>query len=177
MRNSFPWLVLVVFCLPISAAGQGRQFEADFDDEKKAWKEIEAQLPAYPKAENLIPLEVASSGHRFFVDAPSVSVGEDGVVRYTLFVKTAGGAVNVSFEGMRCETREQKYYAIGRADGVWSRARNPEWRRIEAKEINRHHGLLYADYFCTGKSPVQSARNAVDALKYGSSHPRYQIGK
>jgi hypothetical protein len=170
-------LVAVVCVLPAWAAAQGREFEADYDDGKKSWKEIEARIPPYPKAENLIPLEAGGSGHRFFIDAPSIAVGDDGVVRYTLLVKTAGGAVNVSFEGMRCETREQKYYAIGHADGTWSRARDPRWRRIEAKEINRHHGLLYADYFCDGRSPVKSARNALDALKYGPTGPRFNLSE
>lgn len=170
-----PWLLLAVSLLPLGVAAQGRQFEADFDEEKKAWKEIEAQIPPYPKSENLIPLEAGASRHQFFVDAPSISVGDDGVVRYTMLVRTAGGAVNASFEGIRCETREQKYYAIGRANGAWSRARNPQWRRIEYKEINRHHALLYADYFCEGKTPVKTARNAIDALKYGPTGPRFKL--
>ncbi len=167
-------LFLTAICLvPLTAAAQWRFFESDFDDEQKQWKEIAAQLPSYPKPESLIPFEAgAATAHRFFVDAASISVGEDGVVRYVLVVKTAGGASNVSFEGIRCETREQKYYAIGHADGAWSRARDPQWRRIEYKEINRHHGVLYADFFCDGKSPVRSAQAAVDALKYGPTRPR-----
>ena len=95
--------------------------------------------------------------------------------RYTLFVKAAGGAINVSYEGIRCETREQKYYAIGRSGGGWSRARDPAWRYIEVKEFNRHHGILHGDFFCNGKEPVKTARMVVDALKYGSPHPRYNI--
>lgn len=167
-----PVLVALFFTtvclLPLTVAAQWRLFESDFDDEQKAWKEIESKLPPYPKAENLIPFEGgAASAHQFFIDAASISVGEDGVVRYTLFVKTAGGAANVSFEGIRCETREQKYYAIGRGDGSWSRARNPQWRRIEYREINRHHGVLYADFFCKGKFPVRSAQDAINALKAG----------
>ena len=164
-----PALVLVALSLPLAAAAQWRLFESDFDDEQKQWKEIEAQLPPYPKAENLIPFEGgAASAHQFFIDAPSISVGEDGAVRYTLVVKTGGGALNVSFEGIRCETREQKYYAFGHGNGAWSRARSPQWRRIESKEINRHHGVLYADFFCKGKFPVRSAQDAINALKYGA---------
>jgi hypothetical protein len=175
MKNSSRWLLAGLFLVPAFAASQGREFEADFDEGKKAWKEIEAQIPPYPKAENLLPLETASSSHKFFIDAPSIAVGEDGVVRYTLLVKTAGGAVNVSFEGMRCETREQKYYAIGHAGGAWSRARDPQWHRIEFKEVNKHHGVLYSDYFCDGGKPVRSARNAVDALKYGPTGLRFKV--
>ena len=157
----------VLACLlPLTAAAQWRLFESDFDDEQRGWKEIEAKLPPYPKAENLIPFEGgAASPHQFFIDAPSISVGEDGVVRYTLLVKTAGGATNVSFEGMRCATRELKYYAIGHANGAWSRARDPQWRRIEFKEINRHHGTLYIDFFCAGRSPVKSPQDAIKALR------------
>jgi hypothetical protein len=168
-------LLIAVACLAVpEAAAQGRGFEADFEDGKKAWKEIEAQLPAYPKDGNLLPFETGGTGgHRFFVDASSISIGADGVVRYTLVVKTRGGAVNVSFEGIRCETREQKYYAVGHPDGKWSRARDPQWRRIEAREVNRHHGILYVDYLCEGRTPARSAAAVVSALKDKFGPTRY----
>lgn len=163
-----PRLILVAAILVSPwAAAQIRLFEADFEDDTKSWKEMAAQLPARPQDANLLLFETSrSSGHRFFIDAPSVSVGTDGVVRYTLVVKTAGGAVNVSYEGIRCETRQQKYYAIGHANGTWSKARNPQWKRIEMQEQNRHHGLLYVDYLCDGRSPRRDARAVIDALKH-----------
>jgi len=89
------------------------------------------------------------------------------VVHYTLMIRTSGGATNVTFEGMHCAMQEQKYYAIGRSDGSWVRARNPQWRHIEYKEINRHHGVLYTDVFCRGKIPVKDAKEALDALRQG----------
>jgi hypothetical protein len=169
MRDRAAWFLAVLLLLPGMAAAQGRQFESDFDDERKTWKEIEAKLPAYPRPENLIAFDAGgATPHRFFIDAPSVSVGEDGVVRYTLVIRTAGGATNVSFEGIRCETREQKTYAVGHSDGTWSRARESRWRRIEYREINQHHAALYKEYFCDGGSPVRRAADAVNALKYGT---------
>jgi hypothetical protein len=174
MRASAGWALLIAL-LPALAQAQGRDFEDDFDQAKKAWKEIEAQIPPYPKAENLILFETAPAGHQFYIDAPSLSVGGDGVVRYTLYVKTAGGAVNVSFEGIRCETREHKFYAIGHPGGSWTKARDPAWRRIETKEFNRQHGVLYADYFCARGSVTGDAKSILDALKYGSRAPRYRI--
>ena len=119
--------------------------------------------------------ETAPAGHQFFIDAASVNIGSDGVVRYTLMMKTAGGAVNVSFEGIRCETREQKYYAFGQAGGGWTRARDPAWRPILVRQHTRHLSLLHSDYFCEGRDTVKTARAAVDALRYGSNHPRYKI--
>jgi len=143
------------------------QWDIDFDEDKKPWKEIESMMPLYPRPEHLVPFEGGgASQHRYFIDARSLSVGEDGVWRYTLLVRTAGGATNVSFEGMRCETREQKYYALGRSDGSWVRARNPQWRRVETQSINRPHDVLYADVLCRGKVPVKTTREALQRLKY-----------
>lgn len=151
-----------------SAQEKWYQWDIDFDEGKKPWKEIEASIPAYPKPENLLPFEAGgASPHHFFIDAQSLSVGEDGVVRYTLVVKTAGGATNVTFEGMRCDMRQQKYYAIGRADGSWVRARDPQWRRIVYQEVNRHHGVLYEDFLCPEKLPVRSVKDALQSFRYG----------
>ena len=149
-----------------AALAQWRDWDADFDEDKKPWKEIEARIPTYPRTADLVPFDPgAVSPHRFYVDARSLSVGEDGVVRYTLVVKAAGGATNVTFEGIRCELRQQKYYAVGRADGSWARARNAKWRRIGPREVDRHHNALYADYLCSGSNPVRSAREIVQSFR------------
>ena len=157
-----------------AAHAQWKLFESDFDENQKEWKEIEAKIPAYPKDGNLLPFEAGgASPHRFFIDAQSLSIGEDGVVRYTLVVKTAGGATNVTFEGVRCDERQQKLYALGHAGGNWTRARNPQWRRIEYQEVNRHHGVLFADFLCSGtgnnRTPAKNAAEVVQRLKYGPS--------
>ncbi len=153
--------------LPLHAAAQWKDWDYDFDQEKKSWNEILTSIPAYPKQANLIEFEGgAASPHHFFIDADSISVGEDAVVRYTVVIRTSGGATNVTFEGIRCATREMKYYAIGRSDGTWSRARDPQWRRIQHKDINRHHKVLAGDFFCQGKFTVSSAKEAISLLKY-----------
>jgi hypothetical protein len=63
-------------------------------------------------------------------------------------VRTQGGAENVTYEGIRCETAERKLYAIGRKPGDWVASRNVEWRQIEEKTANRVHAALAKDYFC-----------------------------
>jgi hypothetical protein len=87
------------------------------------------------------------------------------VVRYTLVIRTAGGATNVSFEGIRCGERQQKYYATGRSNGTWERARKPQWRRIENKDINRHHLALYQDYLCSGARLMNTASSVKEVLQ------------
>lgn len=156
------------------ALAQWDGWDYTFDREITPWAEMQQQLPAYPADENLIALDVgAATAHRFFVDGKSVSTGADGVVRYTLVIKTAGGASNVSFEGMRCESREQKYYAIGRNDRTWARARNPQWRYIEFQNINAQHITLYREYLCRGKFMVESAEQIVQVLRRGPT--RHQV--
>ena len=93
------------------------------------------------------------------------------MVRYTLVIKAAGGSTNVSFEGIRCESREQKYYAIGRSDRTWTRARNPQWRPIEFREINAQHITLYGEFLCRRQIMVESAEQIVRALRRGSGRP------
>ena len=59
-----PGCVAVALALlaPALASAQLTGFEADFDEQKKTWKEIEAQIPAYPKQENLFLFETAPAG-------------------------------------------------------------------------------------------------------------------
>jgi hypothetical protein len=167
MRASALAAAALVALVCVAAQAQWRQWDSDFDEDVKPWQEIEARIPAYPKPENLVPFAAGPmSPHRFYIDAPSLSIGEDGVVRYTLVIKAAGGATNVTFEGMRCELRQQKYYATGRADGSWMRARKPQWRRIERQDIDPHHGALYADFLCSGVLPVATVREVLQRLRY-----------
>lgn len=161
------WVVLFVFGV-VQGSAQA-EFEEDY--ETKRWQEVEVHLPAAPRQENLQPFYVsAATSNQFFIDLASLSVGSDGVVRYTLLVATQGGARNVSFEGIRCLTKERRIYASGRLDGSWSKSRNNDWVRILDAAANRTHAALYIDYFCPGGIIVRDVAEAQDALKRGG-HP------
>ena len=164
--RKFVALALLVPALAVADWGDSQvQYE-----EQKAWTEQEAKLPAYPKDADLLPFFVsAATDNRFFIDAKSIAVGKDGVVRYTLVVKSASGAVNVSFEGMRCATGQVKAYAFGRGDGTWFAARHPDWRTIVYKDRNRQHHVLFDDFFCPGGIAVGSPKEAVEALRRGQN--------
>jgi hypothetical protein len=137
-----------------------------------AWKEDTVLLPGYPDDRNLIEFYVSETTlHRFFIDGTTLSVGKDGVVRYVVVIRTGGGARNVNFEGIRCETREFKLYASGRLDGTWTAARRGEWRPIENKPMNRHHAALSRDFFCPSGTPISDAEEGRDALRRGK-HPQ-----
>lgn len=144
----------------------------NFDDpDAVKWEEDTAELPAFPEEKNLREFYVSgATSHRFFIDEKTLLPGKDGVVRYVLVVKTSGGSTNISFEGIRCETREFKLYASGRADGTWARMRSSDWRPIENKPVNRHHAALSRDLFCPMGAPIRTAEEGRDALIRGK-HP------
>jgi hypothetical protein len=169
------FLVLVAFLgvfglQPVAA-------DSDEDDEVRPWQEVAVQLPAAPLQENLLPFYVsAATNNEFYVDGASLSVGADGVVRYVLVVQTQGGARNVTYEGLRCETKERRLYASGRPDGTWARSRNDEWRRIQNMATNRHHAALIFDYFCPSGAIVRDVAEARDALLRGGHPNRRKSG-
>jgi len=123
-------------------------------------------LPSFPRREGRLPFAAsATSDFHFFVDRSSISVGADGVVRYTLIAVSPLGVENVSFEGQRCKSGEHKVYAVGRTDGTWSRREGP-WRPA----TQRWQHTLRVEYFCPRGAPIRTAADGVDALRRGG-HP------
>ena len=124
------------------------------ESDVKAWAEIEVALPPYPKESDLLSFRVgAVRDIQFLIDTKSLSIGQDGVIRYALVIVSSSGARNVSFEGLRCETREGRNYAFGRGDGTWAKARSNQWQPIRGGS-NNPHVELHASYFCADGTPL-----------------------
>lgn len=158
-------LPILLLCLPLAAHAEWGEFEHEFEQDKP-WSEVAVQLPPYPKAEDLIEFNVSSATrNRHFVDAKSISVGTDKVVRYTVVIEAMGGAKNVSFEGMRCDLAERRLYAYGHPDGTWSKARNAGWESIKLRSLLSYQKALYEDHFCTDGIHVKDDREAVRNLR------------
>lgn len=157
-------LVLLVLTLSAGPAAAEFSFEYDFDANAKPWQEIQAKLPAVPKPENLVEITLDPvSPHHYSVDRASVSVGGDKVVRYTMVIETVGGARNVSYEGMRCDTVEAKIYAFGREDGEWVRNKYADWQPIRFRVQNAYQAELFSHYFCAvgGAADIKDIRRAL----------------
>jgi hypothetical protein len=165
-----------VACLALSLsafaqAPRDRAADAiDFGAEKSD-RELDLALPTFPTPSNLVAFDPGRpTTMKFYVDSASVSVLADGIVRYTTVVK-GEGSENVSYEGIRCDTREVKVYAYGRADGTWSPARDPQWKKLRSVQNDGHRFTLYTYYFCPSRASIVSAAEGVDALKRGG-HPQ-----
>jgi hypothetical protein len=141
----------------------------DNDFEEKPWEEVAVQIPAFPAEEDWIEFRIgAVSDKKFFIDVKTLSLGSDGVVRYSLLVLTDQGAKNISYEGMRCSSAERRLYAFGRSDKTWSKARNNQWVKI-AGGSNNHHVDFFTMLFCrNGAVPFRNDEDLRRALRSGT---------
>lgn len=140
-------------------------------DRKGKWTENKlTSLPQLPQPNvKLLPFEVSNNTSlTFAIDPASVSVGTDGVVRYTVVITTPGGERNVNYEGIRCDTYEWRLYAGLNADhNGWDQTVANDWERIQKGTLNAYHSALYTDFFCANKMPAGNARTIVENLRYG----------
>lgn len=140
--------------------------DEDSEAQKKSWQETAIVLPTAFQATDLLPFDVATTvTQTFAIDAKSLSISMDGVIRYTLVAQSQSGAKTISYEGIRCQTFEKKLYAFGRKDGSWSLARRDQWEAIAGSAINRAHVALAQDYFCQNKTSAGDAATILERLK------------
>lgn len=162
-------LSLSVAICPLHAArdefGYGPE-TFDFDESKvEKWKEAEVSLPAYPKDRDLIAVPLAPTDTvKVYIDRASLSRGPDRVARFSLVVESPSGARSVFYEGLRCETREYKTYAVGTPEQAFTPVRQAAWRRIPQPAMNAFRYHLYRDYLCDAHSSARTPEEFVRLL-------------
>jgi len=123
--------------------------------EEEQFKEAQVQLPPFPQWDKLVRFPTSWTSHEVFLDPASLSDGRDGVIRFTLVVRSPSGAENISHEGIRCETGQKRVYAFGRRNATgasdWSVARNGAWSAIPDTRANRYYFEFWRDLFCDHK--------------------------
>lgn len=161
--SKFFLVLLALLALYAPYASSANTDELDSDALKA---ESPVVLPAPAQKNNLLSFYVSpTTTLEFAVDAKSVSVTEEGIVRFVLVVTSQSGASNISYEGIRCSTGEKKLYAIGQTNGSWSVARKDVWDIIIDRGINRQHAALAKDYFCETGMVAGKAEVIVDRLR------------
>lgn len=151
------------FALPLVLAASATH--AQLTPVDPDWREAEAPPPPAFKLDGLIPLEMPRSALRFGVDPASVSLGSDGIVRYVVVAASAAGAVNVLYEGLRCNTAEFKVYARYNAGSGWTVAKDSPWRPLHNAQTASHSLVIARTGACVGHGPNRSAAQIVRDLR------------
>lgn len=156
----------MVLALSLSIALPSLSVAAEDEDEDglaKPWQEEELKLPGFPEKSDLIPFTVGGrSDMEYYVDGKSLNVGKDDVIRFTMLIVSPSGAESVTYEGLRCATKERRIYATGRKDRSWSRSPNSRWVEIRGG-TNNPRAELWASYFCI--AGTGTSLNTADALR------------
>ena len=161
--SNFFLLLLALLALYAPLASSANTDDAD-NDALKAESPVVLPVPA--QKNNLLSFYVSpTTTLEFAIDAKSVSVTEEGIVRFVLIVTSQSGASNISYEGIRCSTGERKLYAVGQTNGSWTTARRDVWETIIDRGINRQHAALAKDYFCETGMVAGKAEVIVDRLR------------
>ena len=159
-------LVLALF-----AAAASAQIRSDWEREnEERLRQSNEEIVAPPPLERrrmvqLNPPPTVETGFEYFVDAASLSVGNDRIVRYVLLARSPDGVESVTFEGIRCPS-EYRVYAVGRQDGTWG-GRASEWRSIP-RNARAMQNWLGRNYFCPARSAISSAEEGRRALMSGN---------
>jgi len=161
-------VVLIAGCSGPQGGSQ-RAWERSAIDAADKPSEGNIVFPAYPADADLMDFSTsARAGHRYFIDAKSIAIGNDGIARFTVVIRTAGGATNVTYEGIRCVSREKRIYALGQKDRTWIEARRSHWEAIQPGRANEYQAILYADVFCIDGMLARSREAAIRSLRYGA---------
>lgn len=162
--------VVVLIFVPkvVWAEFYGDKKYGEYYEEEKDWVETKAVLPEIPKMESLVEYYVSvASSNKYYIAPQTISIAADGVVRYAAAVKTPNGVLNLSYEGLRCATKEFRLYAFGHSDGTWGKSRNEHWRAVRR---GSYQATLFNEYFCPRGVVIFSPGEGADALRQGG-HP------
>jgi hypothetical protein len=130
------------------------------------WKELDAPPPPALRTDKLIALDIPRTELRYGVDPASVTLGADGIVRYVVVARSAAGAVNGIYEGLRCNSGEARVYARHSGEGGWRPTTQSDWRPIH-DGAQRHSLWIARNGACMGHVANRSAPQIVRDLASG----------
>lgn len=139
------------------------QYHSNWEPE---WKEDKSALPALPREEDLVPIDAPNGapGYSYAVDRATLEEGDDGVMRYTVMVKSGSGAVNVFREGIRCLTGEVRTYAYAGGGNDAFRPLGGDWGPLSARGTRGYQDYLYEAIMCDRHGYAWSKERVLESL-------------
>lgn len=151
----------------------GYEYEENENVEDYVWKEGGSELPDYPDNDDLLEVAgpAAYQNYQYLIDGKNLAVGADGVVRYTMVIRSSSGADNVIFEGLRCTTRQVKNYAYGSTDMDGKKQfiarQSTEWKYVSSIGVTGYTVSLVDNYFCDHDGAILKRHEIIQNIKYG----------
>jgi hypothetical protein len=161
-------LAVVLVCLPaIAAADEDAGWSNDHYIPPEKWKESTVEIPRWPEQDDLLEVSAGRSGFPFrvYTDPESLTIGDDGVVRYVLVIVSSSGAWNTSFEGILCDKGEYRRYAYGSGQ-QWHQLAGSTWQRIIKDGKDGYRYALYQDYLCNAEGHNPDVSDILRRIRY-----------
>lgn len=134
--------------------------------EETAWVESAVAPPTVFSTEALQSFEVMKdSPLTYGVDPASMIVGGDGVVRFVMVARSASGALNVLYLGIRCATAETRTYARLSDKGNWNTSSDVKWQALSFRGPTRPAMMLARQGVCEGRTITGSPQKILATLK------------
>jgi hypothetical protein len=162
----------IIFAIFLSACSApptekyGVDDEAETLDAMRPKTESEVSLPAFPKIQDLLPVDTGPAARQTFaIDAKSLTVSPDHFVRYTVIATSSSGAKNISYEGIDCKLNELRRYAYSAIEGKWVRSRENKSVPVSSMSRNQIHYTLLHYYFCQRGIAAGDAKDIVSRIR------------
>lgn len=139
--------------------------QTSYTDEK-VWTETVSAPPTTFSTEALLTFEVfKASALTYGIDPNTLTVGEDGVVRYVMVARSSNGALNVMYQGIRCATAETKTSGRLSDKGTWNISPDAEWQALSFRGPTRPAMMLARQGVCEGRTITGNAQKILATLK------------
>jgi len=172
----FPSLIFLFLSTQIWADVWDKLNEYDYqenDVEEYIWKEGGSKTPGYPKDDDLVEVSgsPAYKNYQYLIDVETLQVGDDGVVRFSLVIRSSSGSDNAFFDGFRCTSSEMKTYAYG-ITGMDDKKKfiarsNPQWRPATSTGVKGYGQTFIANYLCGFNGKSIKRDEVIQNIKYG----------
>lgn len=159
--------LLVATCALWMAPAQA--YLLDDDADAAQWQEDAVPpAPAF-SADNTVSFEVSRHSELHHgIDPSTLSVGQDGVVRYVRVATSPSGALNATYEGVRCSSAEVRSYAYWTAsEKSWRENPHALWLPLNQGAATLAAKVLAYTALCDGRTPNGTPKQILLDLKYG----------
>lgn len=131
------------------------------------WKEGRTTLPPAPQDGDLVAIEAprAKAGYAYFIDRKSLSLGADGVMRYTVVARSPSGATNAFHEGLRCYDDTVRTYGFASSDGLLREVATDDWRALANEGSRGYQDYLGNVIMCDQQGHAWAPAKAIKALE------------